>query len=68
MQQKEQLHAQLRKTLSTYAQGLSVDVVLGELRKLGDELTRIALQTTDSGVAINDFVIDIHGVVRERKK
>lgn len=68
MQQKEQLQVQLRKTLSIHARGLSVDVVLGELRKLGDELTRIALQTTDSGAAINDFVIDIHGVVRERKK
>ena len=68
MQQKEQLRAELRKTLSTYAQGLSVDAVLGELSKLGDELTRIALQTTDSGAAINDFVIDIHGVVRKRKK
>lgn len=68
MQQKEQLQAQLRKTLSIHARGLSVDAVLGELRKLGDELTRIALQTTDSGAAINDFVIDIHGVVRERKK
>lgn len=68
MQQKEQLRAQLRKTLSIHARGLSVDVVLEELRKLGDELTRIALQTTDSSAAINDYVIDIHGIVKKHAK
>ena len=68
MQERDQLRAQLQKTLSTYARGLSVDVVLSELRRLGDELTQIALQKTDSGKAIDAYVIDIHGVVRERKK
>ncbi|MDO4356915.1 MAG: hypothetical protein Q4E13_10440 [Clostridia bacterium] len=65
MRQKEQLREQLRKTLFIYAQGLPVNAVLGELRRLGDELTQIALQTTDTGTAISVFTIDVHGNVQE---
>lgn len=68
MQQKEQLRAQLRKTLFTYAHEIPVNVVLGELRRLSDELTQIALQTTDTSAAISAFAIDAHGNVQERGK
>lgn len=61
---KEQLRAQLRETLFTYAQGLSVSAALGQLRRLGDELTQIALQTTDASAAISNFSIDVHGNVQ----
>lgn len=64
-QTQAQLRAKLRETLSIYAQGIPVNIALSELQTLGNELTEIALQTTDCGEAISNFSVNFHGVVQE---
>lgn len=57
----------LKETIISDGKGLSTEMVVETLRQIETELTTIAMDKTDAGLAIENYVIDIHGVVREKK-
>lgn len=67
MATKESLLESLKKTIISDGKGLSTETVVEALRQIVAELTTIAMDKTDAGLAIENYVIDIHGVVREKK-
>ena len=67
MATKESLLESLKKTIISDGKGLSTETVVEALRQIVAELTTIAMDKTDAGLAIENYVVDIHGVVREKK-
>ena len=66
MATKDALFKSLKETIISDGKGLSANMVVAVLRRIEGELTAIAMDTTDAGMAVENYAVDYHGKVYEK--